>query len=73
MSSKKPLVHTTEKMVTEGINYMETECNVMEKFITHHKEKNKIYTINEIDKQQASQSKKDKSISIESTKGMSLN
>ena len=51
---------------------METECNVLEKVITHHKGKNKIDTINKIDKPQESQSKREKSISNESNKGTSL-
>ena len=49
MYSKKPLVHTTENMVKEGINDMKKKCNVVDKAITHHK-KEKIDTINEIDK-----------------------
>ena len=51
---------------------METKCNVVEKSITHHKGKNKIDAINEIDKPQASQSKKYKSIRNESDKVISL-
>ena len=43
-----------------------------EKAITHHKGKNKIDAINETEKPQASQSKKDKSIRNESNKGISL-
>ena len=65
MSSKKPLVHTIEKMVKERINDMETKCNVVEKAITHHNGGNKIDVISKTDKPQASQSKKDKSISNE--------
>ena len=72
MSSKKPLVHTTEEMVKEGIDDMETQFYVVEKSINHHKEKNKIDAINEIDKPQAYQSKRDKSIRNESNKGMSV-
>ena len=58
MSSKDPLVPTTENMAKEGIGDMETKLNMMEKAITHHKEKNKIDAINKIDKPQASQSKR---------------
>ena len=36
---------------------METEPNVVEIYITHHKGKNKIDTVNETEKLQASQSK----------------
>ena len=39
MSSKNPLVPNIENMVKEGIHYMETKHNVVEKAITHHKEK----------------------------------
>ena len=60
-------------MVKKGINDKKTKQNVVEKSITHHKGKNKIDTINETDKPQASQTKKDKSISNESNKGMPLN
>ena len=42
MSSKNPLVATIDKMVKEGINYMETEPNVVEKAITHHTKKIKL-------------------------------
>ena len=42
MFSKNPLVHTTEKMAKEGIIDMETKCYVVEKSITHHKEKLKL-------------------------------
>ena len=62
MSSKNPLVPTTDKMVKGGINYTKTKHNVVEKDITHHKVKNKIDVINETDKPQACQTKKDKSI-----------
>ena len=62
MSYNKPLVPTIDKMVKEGINDIETKRNVVEKAITHHKEKNKIDAINETDKLKASQSKKYKSI-----------
>ena len=62
MSSKNPLVPTTENMVKEGINDMKKKCNVVDKAITHHKKKNKIDTVNKTDKTQASKSKKDKSI-----------
>ena len=44
---------------------METKRNVVEKAITHHKEKITIDAINKTDKPQASQSKKYKSISNE--------
>ena len=55
MSSKNPLVPTTENMVKEGIN---EKRNVVEKSITNHKEKNKIDAIKKTDKPQAYQSKK---------------
>ena len=51
---------------------METEPNVVDEAITHTIEKNKIDTVNETDKPQASKSKKDKSICNESNKGISL-
>ena len=72
MSSKNPLVPTTENIVKEGINDMKKKRNVVEKAITRHKEKSKIDAINETDKPQEYQSKKDKSISNESNKGMEL-
>ena len=72
MSSINPLVPTTDNKVKEGINYMQTKPNVEEKSISHRKGENKIHAINETDKPHASQSKKDKSISNESNKGMSL-
>ena len=58
-------------MVKEGINDME-KLNMVEKSITNHKGGNKIDAINETYKPQAYQSEKDKSISNESKKGMSL-
>ena len=70
MSSKNPLVTTTEKIVKEGINDMETEPNVVDETITHPIAKNKIDTIKETDKPQSSKSKKDKSINNESNKGI---
>ena len=73
MSSKNPLAPNTENMVKEGVNYMETKRNVVEKAITNNKEKNKTDAINKTDKPQSSQSKKDKSIKYESIKCMSLN
>ena len=72
MSTKNTLVATKDNMVQEGIDYMETKPYVVEKSITHHVEKDKIDAINETDKPQASQSKKDKSIRNESNKGMSF-
>ena len=42
MSYNKLLVSTTENMVKEGINDMETKLNVAETAITHHKEKIKL-------------------------------
>ena len=39
MYYNNPLVLTTENMVKEGINYMETKRNVVETAITRHKEK----------------------------------
>ena len=49
-------------MSKEGINNIETKRNVVKTVTTHHKEKNKIDTVNKTDKPQASKSKKDKSI-----------
>ena len=72
MSSKNPLVVTTEKIAKEGINDMETKPNVVNKAITHPIAKNKIDSINETDKLQASQSEKYISISYESNNGISL-
>ena len=69
MSSKNPLVTTTEKMVKEGINDTETKPNVVKEAITHPIAKNKIDTVNETDKPQSSKSKKDKTISNKSDKG----
>ena len=60
-------------MVKEGIIDMETKPNVVEKAITHHKGGNKINAINETEKPQVYQSKKDKYISNESNKGTALN
>ena len=51
---------------------METKRNVVKTAINPHDEKNKIETFNKTDKPQASKSKKDKSISNESNKGMLL-
>ena len=51
---------------------METEPNVVDEAITHPIEKNKIDTVNETDKPQASKSKKYKSINNKSNKGRSL-
>ena len=72
MSSKKPLVATTDKMVKEEINDMETKLNVLEKYITHRTKRIKFDAINETDKAQASQSKKYKYIRNESNKDISL-
>ena len=72
MSSKNPLVYNTEKMVKERIDFMEIKRHVVEKSITHYKERNKIDAINKTDKQQASKSKVDKSTRNESNKFMSL-
>ena len=63
------MVATTDNMVKEGINDMETKPNVVEKSITHRM-KNKIDAINKTDRPQVSQSKKYKSISNESNKGI---
>ena len=54
MFSKNPLADSKEKIVKEGINDMETEPNVVNKAITHPIEKNKIDTVYETDKPQAS-------------------
>ena len=51
---------------------METKNNVVEEAIPHPIAKNKIYTVNETDKPQASKSKKYKSISNKSDKSGSL-
>ena len=51
---------------------METKLNVMKEAITHPIATNKIDTVNETDKPQASKSKKDKFISNESDKSISL-
>ena len=72
MSSKKPLVSTTEKIVREGIHDTETKPNVVDEASTHTTAKNKIDPINETEKQKASQSKRYKSIRNESNKGISL-
>ena len=42
MSSNNTLVPTTEKMVKEGINNMETKPNLVKIDIIHHKEKIKL-------------------------------
>ena len=57
MSSKNPLVATTEKIVKEGINDTETKPNVVDEAINHPIAKNKIDTVNETDKPQASKTK----------------
>ena len=62
MSSKKPLVATTDIIVKEGINDMETKYDVAREAITHIISKNKIGAINKKDKPQVSQSKIYKSI-----------
>ena len=72
MSSKKPLVTTTDKMVKEDINYMETKPNVVKGATTYTIARNKIDTVNKTDKLQESKSKKDKSISNKSDKVRSL-
>ena len=51
---------------------METKPNVVEEAITHPMRKNKIDSINETNKPQSSQIKKDKSIINESNKGILL-
>ena len=71
MSSKRPLVATTDQMAKEGIDDMK-KPNMTEKAITNRMGKNKIYSTNKTDKPKAYQSKKDKSISNESNKGISL-
>ena len=55
-------------MVKGGINYMETEPNVVKEAITPPTEKNKIDTLNKTDTPQVYKSKKDKSISNEPDK-----
>ena len=51
---------------------METETNVVKEAITHLIPKNKVDTVNEINKPQASENKKDKPISNKSDKGRSF-
>ena len=72
MSCKKPLVPNTENMIKEGINDMKK--NLM-RWRNHRSSQGKeqIYAINKTEKPQAYQSKKDKSISNESNKSVSLN
>ena len=72
MSSKKPLVATTEKKIKEEINDMEKKHNMVDKAITCPIAKNKIDTVNEKDKPQASKSLENKSNSSELNKGISL-
>ena len=62
----------TYMMFKEGIDVMETEPNVVEKFITHSKENNIFDAMNKTDKPQAYQSKKIKYSSNKSNKGISL-
>ena len=54
MSSKNPLVPTTDKMVKEGTNDLETKPNVVKEAITHTIATNKFNTFNKTDKPQAS-------------------
>ena len=72
MSYKKSLVTTTEKIVKEVINDMETKPHVVKEDITHYIEKNNIDTVNKTEKQQASKGKKCKSISNKLDKVQSL-
>ena len=72
MSPNNPLMHTIEKMFKEGINNMKTKHYVVKTAINHHKEGNKIETVNKTDKPQAYKSKKCQSISNESNKSMAL-
>ena len=72
MYTKNPLVTTTLKMVKKGINQMKKKPKVVKEAITHPITTNKIDTINERDKRQASQSKKDKSTRNKSNKSRSL-
>ena len=58
-------------MAKEGINDIK-KPNVLKEAITHPIEKNKIDTVNETEKQQASKSKKDKPIINKSDKDRSL-
>ena len=67
MSSKNPLVTTTEKMVKEWINNKK-KSNVVKEAITHPIAKNKIDTVNETEKPQVYKRKKDTSISNKSDK-----
>ena len=72
MSSKSLLFSTTEKIVKEEINDMETKPNVAKEPITDNISENKIETVNKRDKPKSSKSKKDKSISNKSDKSRSL-
>ena len=60
-------------MFKQGINDTETKPTFVDKSITHPIEKNRIDTVNKTDKPQAYKSRKYKSISNESNKGISLN
>ena len=68
MSSKKSLVTTTEEIVQEGINDMGTKPNLAKEAITTPIDKNNIYTVNKIEKPQASIKKKINPSAINQTK-----
>ena len=72
MSSKKPLVTTTDKIFKEGINDMVTKPNVVKESITPPIAKNNIEKFNKTNKPQASKIIQDKYISNKSDKGKSL-
>ena len=72
MSSNKPLVTNTQKIVKEGINDTETKRNVVRKAITHHKGK-KLTQSTKHTNQKHLKVKKYKCISNESNTGMALN
>ena len=59
-------------MVKEGINDMETEPTMVKEAIAHPIATDKIDTVNETEKPQASKSKNNKSISNKSEKSRSL-
>ena len=63
MSSKNTLVTTTDKILKEVINEMETNLNMVKESITPTIAKNNIDTVNKTDKPQAYKNEKDKSIS----------
>ena len=69
MSPKKPLVTTTDKMVKEGINDMETKPNVVKEAITHIIVKIKLTQSTKQTNHKHLKVKKDKFIRNKSDKG----